>query len=103
MQKALLIQFGIFSLIVIIVIFSYKFFFKNNNFEKNLLKKENIVIKEDVSNKIQELEYIASDEDGNTYKILSIEKSNNNKTKTDTIKKDIDPSKLLSKILNLPK
>ena len=38
-----------------------------------------------------------------TYKILSIEKLKDNKTKTDTIKKDIEPSKLLSKILNLPK
>ena len=73
MNKPLLIQTGILSLIIIIIFFSYRFFlYEEKKKEENLLNKidENIIKKKD-TNIIQDLNYNSTDENGNIYKIFS--------------------------------
>ena len=67
MRKSLLIQTAILSLIIIIIFFSYKFFLyeEQNKEEKNLAKiNQNITEKKD-TNKIEDLNYSSTDENGN--------------------------------------
>ena len=73
MRKSLLIQTAILSLIIIIIFFSYKFFLyeEQNKEEKNLAKiNQNITEKKD-TNKIEDLNYSSTDENGNIYEIFS--------------------------------
>ena len=73
MRKSLLIQTAILSLIIIIIFFSYRFFLyeKQNKDEKVLAKiNKNIIEKKD-TNKIEDLNYSSTDENGNIYEIFS--------------------------------
>ena len=73
MRKSLLIQTAILSLIIIIIFFSYRFFlYEKKNNEENLLTKtdKNSVKKKD-ANLIEDLNYNATDENGNIYEIFS--------------------------------
>jgi len=73
MRKSLLIQTAILSLIIIIIFFSYKIFLyeEQNKEEKSLAKiNQNITEKKD-TNKIEDLNYSSTDENGNIYEIFS--------------------------------
>jgi len=73
MRKSLLIQITIFSLIIIIVFFSYRFFlYEEQNIDGKVLSKidKNIIEKTD-TNKIEDLNYSSSDDNGNIYEIFS--------------------------------
>ena len=72
MRTSLLIQTTILSLVIIIIFFSYKFFFSENQTkEVSILTKteKNDIKKED--NLIEDLNYNSSDENGNVYEINS--------------------------------
>ena len=73
MRKSLLIQTTILSFIIIIIFFSYKFFFyENPTKEVNVLTKtEKNDIKKKEDNLIEDLNYNSSDENGNVYEINS--------------------------------
>ena len=73
MRKSLLIQTTILSLIIIIIFFSYRFFlYERQNKEEKFLGKidKNIIEKKD-ANKIEDLNYSSTDENGNIYEIFS--------------------------------
>ena len=73
MRKSLLIQTAILSLIIIIVFFSYRFFlYEEQSKEEKILAKvnKNVVEKKD-ANKIEDLNYSSTDENGNIYEIFS--------------------------------
>tara|TARA_B100000965_G_scaffold225111_1_gene188431 strand:+ start:262 stop:846 length:585 start_codon:yes stop_codon:yes gene_type:complete len=73
MRKTLLIQTIILSFIILIIFFSYRFFFdEKQNSEKNLLTKseENNIEKKE-GNLIEDLNYNSRDENGNSYEISS--------------------------------
>ena len=73
MRKPLLIQTAILSLIIIIIFFSYKFFlYEKQNKEEKVSAKigKNIIEKKD-ANKIEDLNYSSTDENGNIYEIFS--------------------------------
>ena len=73
MRKSLLIQTTIFSLIIIIVFFSYRFFlYEEQNKKEKVLAKidENIIEKKD-ANIIEDLNYSSTDDNGNIYEIFS--------------------------------
>jgi len=73
MRKSLLIQTAILSLIIIIVFSSYKFFLyeQQNKEEKVLAKIEKNTIEKKDTNKIEDLNYSSTDENGNIYEIFS--------------------------------
>ena len=73
MRKSLLIQTTILSLIIIIIFFSYRFFlYERQNKEEKFLGKidKNIIEKKD-ANKIEDLNYSSTDNNGNIYEIFS--------------------------------
>ena len=73
MRKSLLIQTAILLLITIIIFFSYRFFlYEEQNKKEKVLSKinENIIEKKD-ANKIEDLNYSSTDENGNIYEIFS--------------------------------
>ena len=73
MRKPLLIQTAILSLIIIIIFFSYKFFlYEKQNKEEKVSAKigKNIIEKKD-ANKIEDLNYSSTDDNGNIYEIFS--------------------------------
>ena len=73
MRKPLLIQTAILSLIIIIIFFSYKFFlYEKQNKEEKVSAKigKNIIEKKD-ANKIEDLNYSSTDNNGNIYEIFS--------------------------------
>ena len=73
MRKSLLIQGLILTAIIIIIFFSYKFFFyESQNDEVKLFSKTNKNnIEKEVDNVIEDLNYNSNDERGNTYEIFS--------------------------------
>ena len=73
MRKSLLIQTAILSLIIIIIFSSYKFFLyeQQNKEEKVLAKIEKNIIEKKDTNKIEDLNYSSTDENGNIYEIFS--------------------------------
>ena len=71
MSRPLLIQFGILSLILVIIFFSYKLFLRDNNYEKKLSEKKIEIKENNVSNKIESLKYSSIDKNGNKYEIFS--------------------------------
>ena len=73
MRKPLLIQTGILSLIIIIIFFSYKFFLyeKQNKEEKFSAKIDKSIIEKKDANKIEDLNYSSTDDNGNIYEIFS--------------------------------
>ena len=73
MRKSLLIQTAILSLIIIIIFFSYRFFLyeKQNKDEKVLAKTNKNIIEKKDTNKIEDLNYSSTDENGNIYEIFS--------------------------------
>ena len=73
MRKSLLIQTAILLLITIIIFFSYRFFlYEEQNKKEKVLSKinENIIEKKD-ANKIEDLNYSSTDNNGNIYEIFS--------------------------------
>ena len=73
MRKSLLIQTAILSLIIIIIFFSYKFFLyeEQNKAEKSLSKINKNIIEKTDTDKIEDLNYSSTDENGNIYEIFS--------------------------------
>ena len=73
MRKSLLIQTTILSLIIIIIFFSYKFFLyeEQNKAEKSLSKINKNIIEKTDTDKIEDLNYSSTDENGNIYEIFS--------------------------------
>ena len=73
MRKSLLIQTAILSLIIIIIFFSYKFFLyeEQNKVEKSLSKINKNIIEKTDTDKIEDLNYSSTDENGNIYEIFS--------------------------------
>ena len=73
MRKSLLIQTAILSLIIIIVFFSYRFFLyeEQNKEGKDLVKIDKNIIEKNDTNKIEDLNYTSTDENGNIYEIFS--------------------------------
>ena len=73
MRKSLLIQTAILSLIIIIIFFSYRFFLyeEQNKDEKVLAKIDKNIIEKKNTNKIEDLNYSSTDENGNIYEIFS--------------------------------
>ena len=73
MRKSLLIQTAILSLIIIIVFFSYRFFLyeEQNKEGKDLAKIDKNIIEKKDTNKIEDLNYSSTDENGNIYEIFS--------------------------------
>ena len=73
MRKSLLIQAAILSLIIIIVFFSYRFFLyeEQNKEGKDLAKIDKNIIEKKDTNKIEDLNYSSTDENGNIYEIFS--------------------------------
>ena len=73
MRKSLLIQTAILSLIIIIILFSYKFFLyeKKNKEEKVLAKIDKNIIEKKDANKIEDLNYSSTDKNGNIYEIFA--------------------------------
>ena len=70
MSKALIIQTVILTLIVSIIFFSYKYLSDSNKGKKLNTKEININQQKDET-RIEELNYVSSDESGNIYKIFS--------------------------------
>lgn len=70
MSKPLLIQTVILTLIVFIIFFSYKYLLDSNR-EKKLNTKEININQQKDETRIEELNYVSSDESGNIYKIFS--------------------------------
>jgi lipopolysaccharide assembly outer membrane protein LptD (OstA) len=73
MHKSFLIQTTILSLIIIIIFFSYKFLLyeKKNNSENLLTETGNNSFEIEDTNRIEDLNYSSSDNNGNTYEIFS--------------------------------
>ena len=73
MRKSLLIQTAILSLIIIIVFFSYRFFLYEEQKKegKDLAKIDKNIIEKKDTNKIEDLNYSSTDENGNIYEIFS--------------------------------
>ena len=70
MSKPILIQTVILTLIVSIIFFSYKYLLDSNR-EKKLNTKEININQQKDETRIEELNYVSSDESGNIYKIFS--------------------------------
>ena len=73
MQRKILLQFFLFSIVLMIGIFFYKIYFVNNYEDSSLQNKTTQKVKKDTvgSNIIQNIEYKAEDRSGNNYIIKS--------------------------------
>ena len=73
MQRKILLQFFLFSIVLMIGIFFYKIYFVNNYEDSSLQNKTTQKVKKDTvgSNIIQNIEYKAEDSSGNNYIIKS--------------------------------